>query len=328
MARRRARAVMRQQSSPLPVESVADWSERVYGPDATRWLIGPALQGIYGAPPDRLAACAIAGLGAGRLGRRSILAAPPHGMSDLTDRMMDRLRQRGVSFSLGLSVGTLDPAVPTIVATNARAAGPLIAPHAPALAAALAALPMTSLSMTTAVFPPSPADIRGFGVLFPRECGIQSLGVRFDSEIFQGRQGRVETWIGPMNEGGGSRLHDPRLPDSVAADRRVLTGRTDDPIAAVTTSRPQSLPLYSAAVAEIRDRLHTLPPWIALAGNYTGRLGASKLLDVAAEAAVRISRYNAVTGSHPSRGLSSRQTDGRLAGTDSIQREIQQRGTH
>jgi oxygen-dependent protoporphyrinogen oxidase len=247
-------------------------------------------------------------------------------MSDLTDRMVDRLRQRGVSFSLRLPLAALDPAVPTIVATNARAAGRLIAPHAPALGAALAALPMTSLSMTTALFRPNPADIRGFGVLFPRGLGIHSLGVRFDSDIFPGRTGRVETWIGQMDEGRGGPLRDSRLPDSVAADRRVLTGRSDDPIAALTTYRPQSLPLYSAELNEICDRLHTLPPWIALAGNYLGRLGASKLLEAAAEAAARIARYNAAIGPHRARGSSSRPADARQAENDRIQREFQGSG--
>ena len=299
MALRRARAGIRREAWPRAGESVAEWSGRVYGPSATRWVVGPALQGIYGAPAARLAAEAITGLGAGRLvGRRSILAAPPRGMSQLTDRMIDRLQRRGVTIALGHTVTSLDPAVPTIVATNARAAAPLIAPHASDLGAALATLPMTSLSMTTAFFPPNSADIGGFGVLFPEGCGIQSLGVRFDSDIFPVYQVRVETWIGQLDEKSTSSGRDAQLPPSIAADRRVLTGRAEDPIAVVTTSRPQSLPLYSAEVAGIRAQLRTLPPWIALAGNYMGRLGASKLLDVAAEAAERIARYNAATGPH------------------------------
>jgi oxygen-dependent protoporphyrinogen oxidase len=309
MVVRRARAGIRRDAAPGAGESVAEWSGRVYGPGATQWLVGAALQGIYGAPAARLSAEAIAGLGAGPLrGRRSILGAPPRGMSELMDRMVDRLERRGVTIALGCSVATLEPSVPTIVATSAPAAAPLITPHAPGLGAALAALPMTSLSMTTAFFPRNPADIEGFGVLFPAGCGFRSLGVRFDSDIFPGPDARVETWIGQLDDESTSAFGDSQWPSSVAADRLLLTGRAEAPLAVVTTCRPQALPLYSGDVVSIRRQLPTLPPWIALAGNYMGRLGASKLLEVAAEAAARIARYNAGAGlrTHQSSGRADR----------------------
>ena len=49
-------ATARGRLRPADSESVAAYIDRVAGRSATRWLVGPALQGIYAAPPDRLAA--------------------------------------------------------------------------------------------------------------------------------------------------------------------------------------------------------------------------------------------------------------------------------
>jgi oxygen-dependent protoporphyrinogen oxidase len=297
MAGRRAAAAAGGQTPPRAGESVAAWSTRVYGPHATRWLISPALQGVYGAPADRLAAQAILGLGEGRLlTRRSVLAAPPGGMSEVTDRLTAHLEQRGVRIELGRAVDTLDSSIPTILATGASAAAPLVMPHAPELGDALATVAMTSLTVTTACFPPSSSDLHAFGVLFPRGSDVTALGVRFDSDIFPAprREWRIETWICTLDNVGPDCQDERRLWDAVAADRRVLTRRFDEPVAVVATVRRDAIPLYGMEIATIRDDLRTLPPWLALAGNYMGRLGVSKLVDVAAEAADRIARYNAV----------------------------------
>jgi hypothetical protein len=129
----------------------------------------------------------------------------------------------------------------------------------------------------------------------------------FQSDTFPGPDARVETWIGQLDDESTSAFGDSQWPSSVAADRILLTGRAEAPLAVVTTW-PQALPIYSAEMVAIRRQLPTLPPWIALGGNYMGRLGASKLLEVAAEAAARIARYNAGAGlrTHQSSGRAHR----------------------
>jgi protoporphyrinogen oxidase len=209
-------------------------------------------------------------------------------MSQLIERLVDLLRERGARVEFGMPADRLDPSVPTIVATDAQSAARLVEPHAPRLGAALGAIDMTSLAMTTVVFSARAADLRGFGVLFPRGTGIEALGARFDSDIFPAPENRwrVETWI--------SALDPDRIPDADAlwratrADRRALTGRDDTPAAVVSTVRPRALPLYGGAVLEVRQHLGELPPWLALTGNYLGRIGAARLLDAAADAAARI----------------------------------------
>jgi oxygen-dependent protoporphyrinogen oxidase len=215
-------------------------------------------------------------------------------MSALMNRLVERLAQRDVLITFGERVEALDPAVPTVVATSARAASALVAPHAPRLGASLASLPMTTLALSTAFFRPDDRDLHGFGVLFPRGCGVEALGVRFDSDIFpeDQRKWRVETWITRLDSPTGNACDSSTLWPSAAADRRVVTGRTDEPVAVVTSCGWQALPLYGSGVLEIQRQLTDLPPWLALAGNYMGRLGASKLLDVAGEAAARAGRLS------------------------------------
>ena len=295
----RARVAACRQSLPRPGESVADWSRRTYGAAAARWLVSPAFQGTYAAPAERLAAHAILSIGTHRpLARRARLrlAAPPGGMADFIDRLEAHLRQRGVSFSYGHRVETLDPQTPTIVTTSARSAAALVAPHAPELGAALAAVPFVGLVLTAMTFRPHPNDQRGFGVLFPRECGIRSLGVRFDSDIFPRGEYRAETWIGEED----GQLSDAEVRGAAIADRRRLTGRSDEPLHVVTVRRPGALPLYDSSVTDARRWLPTLPPWLGLAGNYLGRLGVSALVEAASDAASRM------TGSHSGNGSTIR----------------------
>ncbi|MEO8071073.1 MAG: FAD-dependent oxidoreductase [Acidobacteriota bacterium] len=302
---------------PREPESVAAWVDRVAGRAATRWLAGPALQGIYATPPERLAAAAIFGAirrsGGGRrsfpqneggAGQRSTwrakssstrggrLAAPAGGMGEFIERLHGRLVARGVTFDFGRPATALDPSVPTALCTDAVSAASLLAPHAPALANAIASLSMTSLVTSTAFFAPQSTDIHAFGVLFPRGAGVDALGALFNTDIFAGRgDARSETWIYGADP-PDSPIDASEIEARIVSDRAVLTGRTDKPLAvyssAVGGQQWRGLPVYGPAILDIRSRLVDLPPWLALAGNYLGRLGVAKLLDVAQEAATRL----------------------------------------
>jgi oxygen-dependent protoporphyrinogen oxidase len=267
---------------PMGEESVATWSDRAWGRAATQWLISPGLQGIYGAPADRLAAAAVFGRDGSRLpaGRkRPALIAPPKGMGELIDRLVGWLIQRGVAFSFGTRVESLDPAVPTLICTNARAAARLVQPHAPALGATLQSLPMSSLVTATAFFDPHRDDIHGFGVLFPRDGGVKALGVLFNADIFAGRSTmRSETWISASSDDARS-SGDDDIARELLADREVFTGRAQRPLAIVATTWAEALPIYGQSILRVEEQARELPPWLRLAGNYLGRLGVSKILD-------------------------------------------------
>lgn len=257
---------------PRGDESVARFVERVAGRAAATWFVSPALQGIYGAPADRLSAMAVFG----RFKRpRGGSAVPPGGMGEFIGRLYDELRENGVSFSFGAPTDYIGGRVPTVVCTNARAAAPLVEPHAPALAAALRRIELSGLQTVTAFFEPKPEDIDGFGVLFPRQSGVRALGALFNTSIFRERGSlRSETWIYALSDD----MAVSPAADRIAADREVLTGRRDIPVGVFPTTWPAALPIYDARILDLEPHLKDLPPWLALSGNYLGQIGVSTLL--------------------------------------------------
>jgi oxygen-dependent protoporphyrinogen oxidase len=286
MAARAGAAWIRRDMRPHDDETVTVWGRRVLGPAATTWLVAPVLQGIYASPPDELSAAAIFGPGRRIRGK---LAAPAGGMGELMDRMHARLVERGVTFEFGAPAAAIDASERTAVCTNAPTAARLIAPHAPDLASAIARIRMVSLLPVTAFYAPQAGDLRGFGVLFPRSAGIAALGVLFNADIFAGRgELRSESWIyGDLSPEALPRTEDA-VRSRLAADRRVLTGRDEPPVGIDVARQPSRLPVYDAAVLKAQAALPALPPHLALAGNYLGRLGVSGILESAAEAASRL----------------------------------------
>lgn len=308
-AARLALAAATRSLRPRQTETIADWVDRVAGHSATTWLVGPALQGIYATSPDRLSAAAILAGFSGTSATRSASApapdksrrgrsvSPTGGMGEFVERLFADIVDRGASITFGHPITSLDPNVPTVVCTDVTHAATLIDEHAPALARAMGALPTTRVLTATAFFAPSNNDLHGFGVLFPRGAGIDALGVLFNTDIFAGRGTlRSETWIygagtpaaGKWSDGAADAA---RVMATIVADRAVLTGHGDTPLAVYSSigrGPLPTLPVYSAGVLDIQRRLDDLPPWLALAGNYLGRLGVAKLLDVAEEAAARL----------------------------------------
>ena len=273
-------------ASPRADETVAAWGQRVLGPAATRWLIAPALQGIYATPPEALSATAIFGR---KRAKRTALAAPPEGMGELIGRLHGALEAKGVTFEFGRPVTDVDPATPTAICTAAPAAARLLRGCAPALALELARIQMTSLVAVTSFFDPHPDDIRGFGILFPRGAGIDALGVLFNTEMFAGRGTlRSETWIYGGLAAQSLPRHDADAVTRVAADRQMLTGRRAVAHSSYVAHQWQALPVYDQSVLKAQAALEGLPPRVAIAGNYLGRLGVSHLLDGAAAAAARL----------------------------------------
>ena len=280
-----AGAWMARRSRANENDTVGTWGRRVLGVAATEWLVGPALHGIYASPPDALSARAIA---ASRPRGRRQMIAPPEGMGQLIERLHAVLTRRGVTFRFGatMTADDLDPSRHTVVATDAASAARLLARHAPGFSAAAARIRRAPVSPVTAFFEPHQNDLHGFGVLFPRAEGIAALGVRFDADIFARRGSlRVETWIYPSGAANAS-----ALAAAMRADRRVLTGIDAVPIDAYATMWPQAIPIYDEAVLATVAAQSSLPPWLAVAGNYLGKIGVAGLLDIAADAARRVGR--------------------------------------
>jgi len=264
-------------------ETVDQWGARVAGRPAVDWLIEPALQGIYAAPPAQLSARAVFR----NRTHRGSLVAPRDGMGALIGKLHDALRARGVRFEFNACAAAPSDGTPTGICTDAPAAAELLSAAAPGVACALRRIQMTSLRTVTAFFRPHQRDVHGFGVLFPRAGSIRALGVVFNTEAFPTRSPhRSETWIYE-----GASLRGARdVIDAMTLDRSVFTSRDDAPIGVPVVPPAAGIPIYDAELARAIDMVDTgaLPPHIALAGNYLGRLGVSKLVDGAAEAAERL----------------------------------------
>ena len=205
-------------------ETVSAWSDRVFGRAATKWLISPALQGVYGVTSDRLSPSAIRrDWPRRRTGPR--LAAPRLGMGQVIAALTSGLGARHATLRLGERLERLDPAIPTVVCTDVSSAASLVGPHAPALGSALRAVESQSMWSATVFFDPVESDLHGFGMLFPRPAGVKALGMLVNTDIFAGRGvRRSETWIygdtAPCPETARRWL---------AADRERVTGRKDTP---------------------------------------------------------------------------------------------------
>jgi oxygen-dependent protoporphyrinogen oxidase len=306
MGARAASAWARGQLKPSEPESVETWSNRVLGAAATHWLVSPALGGLYAASASDLSAAAIVKRSKRAVaprGKTASMAAPAGGMGEFATRLTDALIRRGVMCTFNRPVTSLDPSIPTIVGTDARAASKLVAPYAPKLAATIARIEMNILASATAFFPSHARDDHGFGVLFPRDAGVRALGVLFNSDVFAGRSvHRSETWIYGGTNAGSAVPSEVEMRSVIAHDREILTGRSHEPLAIYTTSPAPRLPVYGAAILEVERRLPELPGWLALSGNYLGRLGVARLLEVAEEAAARLTAPTASPYTGPAQG--------------------------
>lgn len=279
-------AVVEGQTRARDDESIEAWGTRVIGAAGTRWLLEPAMQGIYASPPGALSARAI--FDGRRRGSRQ-LVAPPRGMGEFIQRAYEKLRDRGVGFQFNRAVEELAGETPTVISTSAPVAARLIGPHAPSAANAIEQVRMASLASVTMFFEPRRNDVHGFGILFPANSGVLALGVLHNGDIFTGRSSmRSETWIVGDRDQGITGWDDKRLLAALADDRRHVTGRHASPLAVRITRWPHAIPVYDAAILRVRESLESLPPWLSLSGNYLGRIGVAALLGQAAAAANRV----------------------------------------
>ena len=306
MAARLGGAWVGRRVRPRTGETVAAWGARVLGPAGTTWLLTPALQGIYGSPAAELSAPAVFGPGRPR-GRR--LAAASGGMSELMEALHATLRKRGVTFEFERTMSADEIAgAPTAICTGAPAAARLLSQAAPGLATAIGRIRMVSLVLVTAFFEPDANDLRGFGILFPRDAGVRALGAIFNADVFAGRsQVRSETWLyGGLDEAALPATENDAV-RQMLGDRAVLTDRSAAPLAAYVTRQPRSLPVYDEAVLAAKAAARDLPAHLSVSGNYLGRLGVSSLLTGAADAAARLcgAAGDAETGARTTSGLGS-----------------------
>ena len=276
--------------SPRPFESIGDWSRRVLGPGAADYLLAPALGGIYAGDPDQLSASLV--FGKAHLpnhlnttkpakGKLHGTVAPPNGMQQLIDGLVDYLKRSGAEF--GLNEGGRQPHQ-TVVCLSASAAAKYLEDIAPEVSASLAQVEMLSLATVTCFYPQDAAQLKGFGCLFPRGQGFRARGVLFNDFIFEGRgPAHAETWIfGGALDAEVVNFGDDEFAAAITADRQRFYGGHDEALQMHVTRWPKALPHYTIELERILTTLPAPPPKVALVGNYLGRIGLAKILERAA----------------------------------------------
>lgn len=286
---RLAVATVRGSRAPRPLETVEQWGARVLGRRATRWLVGPTLQGMYAGDPARLSATLVFGARerSARPARTGAMA-PACGMQQLIDALERRLRAGEVSIRLNARA-RLDGSTPAVICTAARDAAEILRDVAPAASRALSTIDMLPLVRITAFYPEGETPT-GRGVLFPRGGAVRALGVLYNTNIFPHRGGQYsESWIyGGAADRAASDLSEDELGAAMDRDRQVLCGRRVAPAARFIHRWREALPHYDLQLESARARSFDLPDGVFLAGNYVAGIGLSMLLEQAAAVAARV----------------------------------------
>lgn len=266
---------------PKPNETLKLWCERVLTAPVYQYLLAPAMQGIYAGDASRLSATLLLKRlflpGQPKVQPRGTVF-PAEGMQKLIEGLKEYLKRKNVSLKESTSATLLQDDSLVVIATNAPAAAKLLNQVAPKAAQILSQIEMLPL-VTVQVFA-SPKDhvMNGFGALFPRGCGVRSLGVLWDHALFPQRQtGPSERWIlGGATDREVIQMTDMQIEDLVRLDRKKLQGQLPWR-AAVITRWPQALPHYTVELETQLNQLE-LPANVALVGNYTGAIGLAQIV--------------------------------------------------
>jgi protoporphyrinogen/coproporphyrinogen III oxidase len=280
---------------PRSFETIAGWGQRIIGAGATDYFLAPALGGIYAGDPKALSASLIfrkvdlpneLRTNPPARGRLSGTVAPPAGMQQLIDGLCTYLQQAGVEFSLNRQA-RLEPGEVAVVCTSARSAATYLNDIAPELSKQLGKIEMLPLLTATCFYSSEPANLKGFGCLFPRGQGFRSLGVLLNTYIFEGRgPAHSETWIlGGALDRDVLRLDDKELQQLIEHERQQLYGRHEEPLEVHFTRWPEALPHYSTDLERVLTTLPALPREVGLVGNYLGRIGLTGMVERAAQVA-------------------------------------------
>lgn len=267
---------------PQAGQTLSQWGSRNLGDSATRFILEPAMQGIYANEISGLSASLILGplFRRKKKAKYGGLLTGPQGMQNLVDALTAKLQDLGVKIHLNSQVELSEAQGPVVIATSARGASAVLAKSHPALSELLSQIPMSSLISTTLFFKNPQTQYQGFGCLIPRRLELKSLGILMNSYIFEGRQKTYnETWImGGRSQEELLQLSDEELLKLIAEERFRILGSKEALVDYRINRWSQALPYYGL---ELETVLKSLPPTknIFLHGNYLSGIGLSKILE-------------------------------------------------
>ena len=265
-------------------ETLKQWGQRNLGEAATRFVLEPAMQGVFAVSSDQLDADLVLNAFANRSprGRMKGSVTPGRGMQQWIDRMKFYLESHGCEFVMNYKA-EINDCCPTLWAVDLASLKKISEQGKGDLPCEIQKTKTASLSSVTLMFENENFNREGFGCLFPRGLGFHSLGVLFNHNIFKGRVpgGSSETWILGDQIMGFSGMSEQVLLRYVLSDRYQLTGFRAEPGAFKVFQWPDSLPVYDRNLGKFikaLDGLDREKRKDLFVGNYLGRLGLSEIL--------------------------------------------------
>jgi len=281
----------RESLKPKRQESLESWGERHLGLGIVQFLLGPAMQGVYGVQPCDLSANLLLGrffksplftslkckdaTPEDPKGQLKGSVSPEKGMGAWVDGLKTYLQSQGVEFVLEaerLPEKSFD--VPVIVATDLANAKPWLKSVGLAVPDAIKMTALTSVTLHLG--PESAAPPAGFGCLFPKKENFHSLGVLYNHHIFTGRKakGLSETWIFDQAPAASNTVD---FREKVLKDRaRLAEGPVNIENLAVRPW-PKAIPVYSTDLEVWLESFPGHSQNVFFMGNYLGQIGLSKL---------------------------------------------------
>ena len=222
-------------------ETLKQWGQRCWGDPAVRFILEPAMQGVYAVSSDQLSAPLVLDslLKRSPKGFYKGSVAPREGMGEWMGAMKSYLESKGCEFVKNHPFERKDNG-PVFWAVDLASLKEIGKKQEGWLPPEVNKTRTTGLSSLTLIFENQNLQPEGFGCLFPRGFGFYSLGVLFNHNIFEGRaaeKGSSETWIfgdhftecenherGFVNFSG---MGEEELLHCVLSDRYQLTGGSE-----------------------------------------------------------------------------------------------------
>lgn len=290
---------------PRPKESIRQWGYRNLGEKPTIYILEAAMNGIYAGDPKKLSASLILG---GLFNKKKKMkkkvdhplknyrgiVSTANGMEEIIQGLQQACLSLGVQFQMNQVFKMSELNSPTIIATDVHSAHMILANISPEIAKLLARIPKMNMLRITSFWEKSNHTYQGFGGLIPSHYGFQSMGILFNSMIFNQNQ----TQYNESQIAGGAQhpdiIHysDKEIEDIFTSERRQILklDKIETPLAFDITRWEMKLPEYNIENEEILDELNhqlllfnqkeknKLNP-LVLHGNYLSGIGLSKVYE-------------------------------------------------
>ncbi|MBC7370866.1 MAG: FAD-dependent oxidoreductase, partial [Bdellovibrionaceae bacterium] len=269
------------QLKPRTDESIGVWGRKNLGGPAVRYLLAPALQGIYAGNIERMSADSIFGkmFSNSKKTKYKGTVAPENGMGELIQALRLKIESQGTRIHLNSDYVVTDLEIPHFVCVSAKASAKVVAPVAKELALQLSKIETLSLVSVTLFLETPSRPIQGFGCLVPEGNNVESLGILSNTYIFNNRgPGYSETWIlGGARSPNLIAKSDHELIQQIQQDRQKLFGEAGKIVGFKIFRWPNALPHFTLEHNTLIRQLNP-PKNLYLNGNYLDVIGLSKIL--------------------------------------------------